>query len=516
MKPFDQVGAFCCLEHNADVRRLAVRGAGFTVFSAAVTLVIQILGTAILARMLTPEDFGLITMVTTFSLLVSNFGLVGITEAVLQRERIDHALVSNLFWVNLACGTFLTIAFAATGSLMVRFYGDHRVADVAIGISITILLTSASVLHLALLKRALLFSTVSINDIVARAASVIVSIALALVGLGYWALVAGAIVLPLSTSIGAWICCQWVPSAPRRASGTGAMIRFATNTYARFALNYFSRNTDKLLVGWRFGAQPLGLYKKAYDLFALSASQTVAPLTNVAVAAFSRLTGDATHYSRDILKVTELFAFGGMALSGNLTLIGPDLIALVLGPGWERAGQIFSFLGPGIGCMLIYYVHGWIHLSLGRPDRWLRWGIIELIVTGLLFACGLSWGPEGMAVAWTLSYWVLLIPAFWYAGRPIEFKSSYLISAIWRYLGGSLFAGCLTALIIHERLLVSVAPGPLGVVLRIGIVSLLFVALYFVTIIVFHWGLEPFRLVRSLLEKLRHRTPPYSENTLAM
>jgi PST family polysaccharide transporter len=293
------------------------------------------------------------------------------------------------------------------------------------------------------------------------------------------------------------------------------MIRFAINTYARFGLNYFARNTDKLLVGWRFGAQSLGLYKKAYDLFALSASQTVAPLTNVAVAAFSRLTGDVAHYSRDILKVTELFAFGGMGLSAILTLIGPDLIALLLGPGWERAGEIFSLLGPGIGCMLIYYIHGWIHLSLGRPDRWLRWGIIELVVTGLLFGFALLWGPEGMAVAWTTSYWILFIPAFWYAGRPIQFKPSHLISAIWRYVGGSLFAGCLTALIIREPRVVLVVTGPLGVVLRIGIVSCLFVAFYFVAIIVLHRGLEPFRLVRSVLEKLNRRTLPSSGSTPA-
>jgi PST family polysaccharide transporter len=515
LTPFDQAGVFYCSEHIADIQRLAVRGAGFTVFSAATGLAIQIVGTAVLARILTPEDFGLITMVTTFGLLVSNFGLVGITEAVLQRERIDHTLISNLFWINLAVGTLLTIAFAAAGSLMANFFGDRRVADVAIGMSITILLTSSSVLHLALLKRAMLFSVVSINDILARAVSVILSIALSLAGFGYWALVAGAIILSFSTSIGAWLCCQWIPGAPRRAPGTGPMIRFAISTYARFALNYFARNTDKLLVGWRFGAQPLGFYKKAYDLFALSASQTVAPLTNVAVAAFSRLTGDVAHYSRDILKVIQLFAFAGMALSASLTLIGPDLIALLLGPGWERAGRIFSLLGPGIGCMLIYYIHGWIHLSLGRPDRWLRWGIMELTVTGLLFALALSWGPEGMAVAWTISYWILLIPAFWYAGGPIQFKSSQLISAIWRYLAGSLFAGCLTALIMHKDPLYLAVSGPLGITLRIGIVSLLFVALYFAMIIVLHCGLGPFRLVGSLLEKLRGRTLPSSGNTPA-
>src|SRR5206468_7179419 len=167
------------------------------------------------------------------SLLLVNFGLNGFTEATLQVDEIDHFLASNLFWINVEVGVLLTIAFAAAGTLLARFYGDPRVKSVAMSMSVTILITSTSVQHLALLKRAMRFSVVSANDVLARLVSVCVSILLGWAGWGYWALVAGSVALSLSTLIGAWSLCRWIPGLPRRVIGTGSMVRFAINTYGR-------------------------------------------------------------------------------------------------------------------------------------------------------------------------------------------------------------------------------------------------------------------------------------------
>src|SRR5216117_2147101 len=206
MKPFDASGAFRPTAHGDGLRRLAVRGAGVTVLSQGLGFAIQMIATVILARLLTPEDFGLMGMVTTFSLLLLNVGLNGFTEAVVQREQIDDALVSNLFWINAGVGLLLTIAFACGGPLLARLYGEPRVAGVASAVAVTILFTSLSVQHLALLKRAMRFSDVSANDIVARTISVAVSILLGWAAWGYWALVAGTVAQPVATCLGAWFC----------------------------------------------------------------------------------------------------------------------------------------------------------------------------------------------------------------------------------------------------------------------------------------------------------------------
>ena len=473
-----------------------------TVLSGGLGLAIQVVATVVLARLLTPRDFGLVAMVTTFSLLLSNFGINGITEAVVQIEQIDRTLASNLFWISLGGGLLLTGGFAAAGSALAKFYGEALVVPIAAGISVSIALTSISVVHLALLKRAMHFSAVAKNDIVARAVSVVVSILFGWAGWGYWALVLGTCALPLSTTIGAFILCRWLPGRPRRTQGAGAMLKYAMYTYGRFSVNYFARNTDNLLVGWRFGAPALGFYKKAYDLFSLSATQLVASTSVVAVSALSRAREDRAQYRRYLLGAMAVMAFIGMGIAGDLTLVGKDIIRVLLGPGWDTAGQIFTYFAPGIGIMILYGTHGWIHLSIGRADRWFRWGIVEWTVTILLFIAGLHWGPQGIAVAWCVSFWVLTIPAMWYAGKPIDLGVGAISAVVWRYIVASLLASAASYLVLSRLRTYSGAPGARGAAIRIVVVSLSFLCLYLSAVILLYRGIGPLRRLNGLLREM--------------
>lgn len=504
LKPFDARGAFQPIADCDGLRRLAVRGAGVTVLSQSLGFTVQMIATVVLARLLTPGDFGLVAMVTTVSLLLLNFGLNGFTEAVLQRDDLDHFVVSNLFWINASVGLLLTIGFAAAGSVLARFYGDPRVARVTVALSLTIFFTSISVQHLALLKRAMRFSAISVNDIVARAVAVVVSILLGRAAWGYWALVAGAVALTFSTAVGAWALCQWVPGLPRRGVGTGPMVRFAINTYGRFAMNYFTWNLDNLLIGWRFGPAPLGFYKKAYDLFVLPANQLSYPLTSVAVSALSRLS-DSTQRGRYVLGALSALAFVGMGLSADLTLIGQDLILVLLGPGWVTSGRIFTLFAPGIGVMLLYGTQGWIHLSIGRADRWFRWGIVEFTVTAMLFLLGLPWGAKGIAVAWVVSFWVLTIPALWYAGRPAHLEIASVVAVVWKYVVASALAGGASAVIIRgtPSFVAASAGSEAGeAIVRIVTTTLVFGALYLGAVIMLHRGCAPLHHVAGLLRDM--------------
>lgn len=503
MKPFDKDGYFHPTAEAAALRRQAVRGAGITVFSGGVGLTIQVVATVVLARLLTPDDFGLVTMVTTFSLLLINFGWNGFTEAVIQRETIDRFLISNLFWINAGAGALLAIGFASAGRWLAQFYGDARVPRVCAAMAITIFIQTLAVQHLALLKRAMRFSLTSLNEIVSRFAYIVASILLAWAGWGYWALVGGYIAQALSTSLGAWLFCRWTPSLPRRREGTAAMVRFAISTYGRFIANYCTWNLDNLLVGWRFGPVSLGFYKKAYDLFALSTSQLVAPLTSVAVSVLSRLNRTSAEYRRYLLGALEVTAFVSMAVGADLTLIGKDVIRVLLGSKWDESGRIFMFFGPGIGVMLLYYTHGWIHLSIGRADRWLRWGLIEFATTATFFFVGLRWGPVGIAIAWTVSFWILVLPALWYAGKPISLGISAVVAVAWRYVAASLFAGGAVEVIIHRLSLFVAGPSVVSSIARMVATSLVFVVLYLGAVILLQGGLSPvlrlLRLVRDLV-----------------
>jgi PST family polysaccharide transporter len=460
--------------------------------------------TVVLARLLTPADFGIVTMVTTFSLLFCSFGLNGFIEGIAQREEITHQLASNIFWINIGAGVLLTAVFAALGPLIGGFYHNPIVTRATEGMSLTILFGSPSVIHRALLARAMRFTAVSINNVVARFVCAIVSIILAWVGYGYWALVGGYVAQQLSTSVGVLCLCRWTPSLPRRTPGTGALVRFALNVYSHFTFNYFSGNLDNLLVGWRFGAPALGFYKKAFDLFYLPAWQLISPMGVVAVRTLSRLNHDREQYQRYFLSGISVLALISMGIGGDLTLAGPDLVRLILGPGWNETARIFAFFGPGIGVMLLYGTHGWIHLSIGRPDRWFRWGVIEFLCTGGLFVIALPLGPSGIALAWTVSFFALMPAALWYAGRPIGFHLAPILSVVWKYFVASVASSCATAMLFHVMPILAASPGAFGAFAHIVSVSMVFLLLYLGTVVALHRGFEP---IRQAARIIRHLTP---------
>jgi O-antigen/teichoic acid export membrane protein len=505
MIPFGANGAFHPVEAGGELRRVAVRSAAAALSAATLSLGLRVVSTVTLARLLTPADFGVVTMVTTVSLLLTSFGLNGFTEAVIQFEEMDHYTASNLFWLNCGAGFVLAIALAAGGAPLAHFYRNPLAANVAVGLSVAVFIAPTSVIHLALLKRGMGFTSSSANDVIALAVYTAVTIVLAAMGWGYWALVGGMVANQLSLTIGAWWLVRWIPSLPRRTGKTAAAVRFAAKVYGQFSLRYSTRNVDNLLVGWQFNAVALGFYKKAFDLFALSASQLTAPMDNVALAALSRLNQDPERFRRYFANALGIIAFVGMAVSADLTLVGRDVVRVLLGPQWSESGRIFQLFGPGIGAMLLASTVGWIHLSIGTPGRWLRWTILEFAITASMFIVALPWGPKGVAAAWSLSYCILLIPAFWYAGRPIGFGVSILIGAVWRYAAASLLAGAATAAIFRRTVIWS-SPEGVWVALKAAIIlSLTFVALYLGAVVLLHWSFAPFRQLASLLRELGPR-----------
>src|ERR1700727_1073495 len=182
LKPFQFDGTFHPIATGKGLRRTAVRGAGAAIAGSAGNFALQIGSVVILARLLTPSDFGIVTMVTTFSLLLRSFGLAGFTEFIMQREEITDSLASNLFWINLSIGAILTLVFAGSGRLLALFYHNPAVVPVTQGMSLTIGIGCAGYIHTGLLQRAMHFRTTAIINFVGQVLQFIISILLALAG----------------------------------------------------------------------------------------------------------------------------------------------------------------------------------------------------------------------------------------------------------------------------------------------------------------------------------------------
>jgi PST family polysaccharide transporter len=164
--------------------------------------------------------------------------------------------------------------------------------------------------------------------------------------------------------------------------------------------------------------------------------------------------------------------------------------------------------------MILYYTHIWIHLSIGRADRWFRWGMVDVAVTALSLLVGIHWGVGGIALAWVVAYWVITVPALWYAGKPIKLEISSVIAVTWKYVLASAMVGGTVVLIERAVPSLIAAQGSLWALSRVLMISLLFAALYLGAVIMLHGSCAPVnqvvRLVREMISRHASSNPSLS------
>ncbi|MGB9196014.1 MAG: lipopolysaccharide biosynthesis protein, partial [Terriglobales bacterium] len=280
-------------EHlHADLKGRSVRGGFWTLTSQGAQFVVASVSTIVLARLLTPADFGIVAMVTAVTSLGQAFADLGLSEATIQQAEITHEQVSTLFWVNVAIGLGLTLVTMVLAPVLAWFYREPRLFDIALVMSLTFLIGGLRVQHTALLKRQMRFLALAIRDVISIVVGVPVAIILALRGAGYWAIIAMPLATNVTQMVLSWLMVRWLPSLPRRGTKVSSMISFGGNVAASYFVTNIVRSADSVLVGWYWGANPLGLYSRAYNLLMLPVRQLNGPAGSVSVPVFSRLQGD--------------------------------------------------------------------------------------------------------------------------------------------------------------------------------------------------------------------------------
>jgi O-antigen/teichoic acid export membrane protein len=199
----------------------AVRG-GFNVMTAEViSAVLRTVSMLILARMLMPEHFGLIGMVTAITTIAERFKDLGLSTATVQVKKITHEQVSALFWINVGFSTLLMFIIAALAWVIAWFFGDHRLVGITLAISSSFFLGGLTVQHEALLRRQMRFGDLAWIRIVSDGLSTVVGIGLAWQGFEYWSLVWKEVARGAFAAAGTWFICRWWP----RSAGQGHRIR---------------------------------------------------------------------------------------------------------------------------------------------------------------------------------------------------------------------------------------------------------------------------------------------------
>jgi PST family polysaccharide transporter len=294
------------------------------------------------------------------------------------------------------------------------------------------------------------FVSIAIVEIAAAFISTVLAIGLAWQGWGYWSLVSRPIILGLITTLGVWLFCRWRPRRPIRKSGVRPMLKFGANTLIGNLFDYVTLNLDKTLIGRKYGSDQIGYYQRAVYLSKIASDTLTMSLINVAVATLSKLRNEPDEYRRFYLKGLSVISFVGMPISIFMFMMSRDLVRVILGPQWDQTATIFSALGLSTGLYMIYNTNGWLHLSLGRSDRFKRWAIFATAVYVVAIFIGLSIGVLGVAVAYTTATFLLMIPCLLYAGKPIGLKLIEILSNLWRFFFAAIVPGLICRYVLFR------------------------------------------------------------------
>ena len=432
-----------------DIAGRSVRGGTITMLAQICKFILQIVSLMILARLLTPEDFGLVAMVTSIIGFVALFKDMGLSMATVQRAEINHAQISTLFWFNVVVGVIMALLVSGIAPIIVWFFKEPMLFGITIVSSLSFIFAGFTIQHQALLRRQMRFVSLAGIEVSAMIIGVVTAIVLAFLGAGYWAVVLMPIAVAMATMVGVWIMFKWKPGLPVRNSGVRSMLAFGGNVTGFNVVNYFARALDKILIGRSWGAGQLGLYERAYRLLLFPIQQINAPLSAVVIPALSRLQSDAPRYRRYYLKVISFIALVTMPLMMFTIMMSETIIRLVLGANWIGASKIFAILGVSALIQPIHNTTGWLYISTGRTDRMFRYGIIYSILIVISFFIGLPFGAIGVAISYTICMLVVFVPWFYYAcqGTPVDIAS--VAKKLWPIVIATLVDGAALYLFKH-------------------------------------------------------------------
>jgi PST family polysaccharide transporter len=429
-------------EHlKTDLKGRSVRGGAVTMTAQVAKFLLQTGSTVVLARILTPQDYGLIAMVTAITGFVAMFKDMGLSLATIQKTEINHLQVSTLFWINVAVSIVLALILVAIAPIISWFYSEPKLTGITLVLAGTFIFSGLTVQHQALLRRQMRFSTLAMVEIGSMAAGITTGIILAWYGAGYWALVGLSAATALSNVVLVWFFCEWRPGLPVRRSGVRSMIAFGGHLTGFGIVNYFARNFDQILLGRFCGANVLGLYSRAYNIMMLPISQVREPLNAVAIPALSHIQNEPVRYKKYYIKLVTLLAFITMPLTVLLFVCADEVIGLLLGSKWLGAVSIFKVLAVAAFIQPVVTTVGLVLISLGQSKRYFTVGTINSIIIVISFILGLPWGAIGVAIAYTIASYVMSVPVSWYCFRRSPISLTDFFSAISRPVIASIITG---------------------------------------------------------------------------
>jgi PST family polysaccharide transporter len=402
-------------EIPADLGRRTARGAGATLAGQCGRILLQLLSVTVLARLLSPRDYGLLAVglvVVGIGEVVRDFGL---SSAAIRAPQLTARQRDGLFWINSGAGVLMALLAATAAVPIAAALGQPAVVPIIRALALTFVLNGVAAQYRAGLNRDLRFAALAGTDLLAQSLALVSAVAAALLGAGYWALVVQQLTLGTVTLVGAVAVARWRPRRPRRGAGLRPLLRFGGGLTGTGLVYYLGNNLDNLVLAMWAGPTALGLYNRGFQLLMTPLNQLRTPTTRVAVPVLARLQADLPRSGEYLRRAQLALGFTlvpGMAMAAGAA--GP-VVDLLLGPRWHEVAPVLALLAVAGSAQTLAYVGSWVYLSRGLAGPLFRYTTLTLVLNAVCIATGSAFGVVGVAsgyataalLEWPLSLWWL-------------------------------------------------------------------------------------------------------------
>jgi O-antigen/teichoic acid export membrane protein len=353
----------------------------------------------LLALLLTPHDFGVVSLAASWIAFLSVFGELGFGAALVQRPRLEPGHLSTTFALNLGAGAALAVLGVVTAGPLARFFHTPEAAPVFGALSLGFLLNAPGLSQAALAQRELRFRDLALRDSAAALAGGAVGIVLALTGWGVWSLVAQTLTTTATSTVLMWRLSPW---RPRRSEVSWDRARelwgYGSKIFWFSVFKYFAQNGDRLLVGYLAGPVALGVYAFAFRLVVSPVATLSGAIGNYLFPRFARLQHDRAAVSAVYLRATGALQTAVLPPLALAAVVAPLGIPLLFGARWADATVLVQLFALVAGAQLMISPVGQLMKALDRPGWLFAWSVFFTALTLGLIAAGSPSGLWGIGV----------------------------------------------------------------------------------------------------------------------
>lgn len=424
-----------------------VTGVKWTFVSTMGKRFMALAANVVMARLLAPEDFGLVAMAGVVLGFVDLFRDLGTGAALVRQKEIRPSLQSSVFWLNLAFGITMTLSMMALSPVIAALYREPRVQPVIMVMSLSFLLSSAAIVQSGVMTRKMRFQALAKIELSASALSYTVGISAALLGQGVWSLVYQVMTYTAVSTTLLWIVGDWRPQLLFVWSEVRGIMGYSLNLVGYNVFYYFAQNVDNLLIGRYLGTGALGIYDLAFKLMAFPMQALSVVFGKVMLPYYAQVQDDLPRFRYVFLQVAKAIAFISFPLMIGLFASREHFVMTVFGSDWAPMIPLLAMFAPLAAIRSVLTTTGSIYVATGRADLQLRWGIVSNLIVFAGLAIGLQWGVVGVAAGFTITALMLLYHNFTIPFRLVNLTLGNLVGALRpTLLCTGLMLACLIAL----------------------------------------------------------------------